>query len=137
MRYTKKFPSLKFPVCGDVRKSYLKAQDIANHNQKDNLTLDLDGKMIEPILMKSKEWDYEEEYRSIYVPEAPLQLPSYNDTSLLLNGDEITNVYFGCKMPAENRQQLIAIIKQGPFNPKLWQAEIAPDKFALKFKPIE
>jgi hypothetical protein len=120
---------------GDIRKLYLKSEEIANHNKEDKLHLDLDMKIIEPILTKSKDWKYEDEYRSIYKPGAPLQLAN-NDTSLVLNGDEITNVYFGCNMPQEHREQLIEMIKHGPFEPKLWQAEIMSSRFDLNFNAI-
>jgi hypothetical protein len=135
VRYTDKFPSLTFPMFGDIRKLYLKSEEIANHNKEDKLHLDLDMKIIEPILTKSKDWKYEDEYRSIYKPGAPLQLAN-NDTSLVLNGDEITNVYFGCNMPQEHREQLIEMIKHGPFEPKLWQAEIMSSRFDLNFNAI-
>ncbi len=136
VRYTDKFPSLAFPMFGDIRKLYYKTQEIASHKKDEKLSLDLDMKIIEPILNKSREWKYEEEYRSIYKPGAPLQLAN-NESSLLLAGDEITNVYFGCNMSKDNREKLISIIKEGPFNPKLWQAEISQNKFTLIFKPVE
>ena len=123
VHYTDQFPSLTFPIFGDLVKQRSGQANLA-------------GKIEGLALTKSEHWKYEEEYRSIYLLGVP-KFTSKDGKSLLLNDDEITNVYFGCKMPAENRQQLIALIKQGPFNPKLWQAEIASDKFALKFEPIE
>jgi hypothetical protein len=135
VRYTDKFPSLTFPMFGDIRKLHLRKTEMDNRKKEDKLYLDLDMKIIEPILTKSNAWKYEEEYRSVYKPGAPLQMTN-NGESLVLNGDEITNVYFGCNMPLEHREQLIELIKKGPFKPNLWQAKMITDKFALAFNPI-
>ena len=85
-----------------------------------------------PALIKSRAWEYEEEYRIIFVPEAARQ-PRNDGTSLILNGNEIKNVYFGANMNDDNKQTLVELIKKGPFNPDFWDASLSKSSFELEF----
>lgn len=85
-----------------------------------------------PALIKSRAWEYEEEYRIIFVPEATRQ-PRNNGESLILNGDEMKNVYFGANMADANKQGLIELIERGPFNPGIWDASLSKSSFKLEF----
>lgn len=69
-----------------------------------------------PALIKSKAWEYEEEFRIIFVPEAMRQ-PRNDGVSLILNGNEIKNVYLGANMADSNKKVLIELIDRGPFHP--------------------
>jgi hypothetical protein len=135
VRYGKKFPTLEFPLFNDIRKLsvYLKQQSLGNNVESSQLKLEM--KIVEPVLNKSQEWRYEEEYRSVFKPGAPMQLRSNNE-SIVLTGNEIKHVYFGCNMPEKNKQQIISLIEEGPFSPVLWQARMKVGEFALTFEKI-
>jgi len=85
-----------------------------------------------PVLIKSRAWEYEEEYRIIFVPEAVRQ-PRNDGTSLILNGKEIKNIYFGANMADDNKQILVEMIESGPFNPGLWDVSLSKSSFKLEF----
>lgn len=85
-----------------------------------------------PALIKSRAWEYEEEFRIIFVPEAARQ-PKNDGTSLILNGKEMNNVYFGANMTDDNKQILIEMIERGPFNPGIWDVSLSKSSFKLEF----
>lgn len=85
-----------------------------------------------PALIKSRAWEYEEEYRIIFVPEAELQ-PRNDGTSLLLNGKEMKNVYLGVNMADDNKQTLVEMIETGPFSPDIWDVSLSKSSFKLEF----
>lgn len=85
-----------------------------------------------PALIKSEDWAYEEEFRTIFVPEASNQ-PANDGESLLLKGDEITNIYFGSNMSLENIENITRLVSSGPFSPKLWKASLSKSSFGLEF----
>ena len=89
-----------------------------------------------PALIKSSEWNYEEEFRSIFFPEAENQ-PENKDGSLILQGDEIKNVYLGAKMDEKNKKTLLDKIEKGNFNPDIWVASLAESEFKLEFTRIK
>ena len=86
-----------------------------------------------PALIKSEEWEYEEEYRIVFVPEAERQ-PSNDGVSLILNGGEMKNVYLGANMTDDNKQALIELIDRGPFTPRIWDVSLSMSSFKLEFK---
>lgn len=92
-----------------------------------------DARGFKPALVKSKVWEYEEEYRIILVPEASRQ-PRNDGASLLLDGKEMTNVYLGAGMADENKQVLVEMIDRGPFSPSIWNASLSRTSFELVFK---
>ncbi len=94
-----------------------------------------DARGFEPALVKSKEWGYEEEFRIIFVPEAPIQ-PKNDGKSLLLSGKEIRNVFFGAKIDAHEKEKIIQLIDKGPFNPGLWDTKLSRSSFELQFHQI-
>lgn len=84
-----------------------------------------------PALIKSTAWEYEEEYRIIFVPEA--FQPKNDGTSLILNDKEMKNVYLGANMTNENKKTLVDMIERGPFNPGIWDVSLSKSSFKLKF----
>jgi len=94
-----------------------------------------DARGFEPALVKSKEWGYEDEFRIVFVPEAPMQ-PKNDGESLLLSGDEVKNVYFGAKIDAHEKEKIIQLIDEGPFDPGLWDTELSKSSFELQFHQI-
>lgn len=85
-----------------------------------------------PALIKSKEWEYEEEFRIIFVPDAKRQ-PKNDGVSLILNGGEMKNVYLGANMSGDNKQALIELIIGGPFSPRIWDVALSTSSFKLEF----
>ena len=95
-----------------------------------------DDTMLSPVLIKSKVWEYENEFRSIIYPKAPAFLPE-TITGIKLNNDSIKAVYFGQNIKPEHRDKIVSIIKSGPFEPELWQAELKQDSYGINFKPYK
>ena len=91
-----------------------------------------DARGFKPALIKSTSWEYEEEFRTIFVPVATKQPPNDGD-SLILRGDEILNVYLGSNISRENRELLAEIIDSGPFSTRIWSASISGSSFSLEF----
>jgi hypothetical protein len=85
-----------------------------------------------PALTKSSSWEYEEEYRTIFVHDAPQQ-PENDGVSLILNSDVMKNVYFGSNMDDENKKFIIELIGEGPFNPGIWDVSLSSSSFELVF----
>ena len=77
--------------------------------------------VILPVLIKSKDWAYEQEFRSAIRPQSTTKNISADKTSLLLKSSDIKAVYFGSGMKEKERIKLIEIINKGPFSPKLYQ----------------
>jgi len=94
-----------------------------------------DARGFKPALIKSKSWEYEEEFRTIFVPNIERQ-PENDGSSLILQGDEIKNVYFGANMPDKHKERLIDIIKSGPFHPGIWNTKLSKSNFKLEFTKI-
>jgi hypothetical protein len=86
-----------------------------------------------PALTKSKEWEYEQEYRIIFVPGSSTQ-PNNDGESLVLKGNEITNIYFGANMKNDDKKRLMELVENGPFRPKFWHSRISNSKFVLDFE---
>jgi len=86
-----------------------------------------------PALIKSPAWEYENEFRIILVPEAESQ-PRNDGESLLLNGDEIRNIYFGANITKANKELLLDLISKGPFRPRMWNTRLSETAFSLEFE---
>ena len=85
-----------------------------------------------PALMKSVEWDYEKEFRSIFYPTPNYKMPNDGE-SLILDSDVIKNVYLGSQINDNNKNLIIDLIKQGPFYPDIWITSLHKSKFKLEF----
>jgi len=86
-----------------------------------------------PALIKSKYWEYESEYRTIFNPDSATQ-PENDGESFILKGNEIKNIYFGANMKNDDKNRLIKLINKGPFNPKFWNARLSKSAFSLEFE---
>ncbi len=86
---------------------------------------------LKPALIKSSAWEYEDEYRIIFTPE--IRQPKNDGTSLILNGNEMRNVYFGVNMAEVNKQILVELIDRGPFNPGIWDVSLSKSSFELVY----
>jgi len=91
-----------------------------------------DERMFIPILTKSKIWEYEGEFRTIFVPEATQQYKNDGE-SLILKGDEIKNIYLGAKIKENNKAHVLELIENGPFDPEIWLTSLSNLSFRLNF----
>ncbi|MCH7499019.1 MAG: DUF2971 domain-containing protein [Nitrospinae bacterium] len=88
-----------------------------------------------PLLVKSEVWKYEEEFRTIFVPWGEDQ-PANDGESLILEGDEIKNVYLGSNIDENNKKLVIDLVKHGNFNPGIWTTSLAKSTFSLEFAQV-
>jgi hypothetical protein len=84
-----------------------------------------------PALRKSKEWKYEDEFRTIFLDY--LDVPKNDGESLILNGDEILNVYLGAEIDIQLKEKLLSIISKSSFSPKIWVSNLSESSFSLSF----
>lgn len=91
-----------------------------------------DARGVAPALIKSSAWTYEDEYRIIYMPEAEGQ-PAGDGKSLFLEDGAIKNIYFGSKIAESNKEIVLRLLEDGPFNPGIWQAKLSKSSFELEF----
>lgn len=85
-------------------------------------------------LIKAKVWEYENEYRSIFIPSSDIL--DHDGESLNFSCGAITNVYIGACMPEKEERELKNIISRMEFKPNIWKAELAENSFQLKFKKV-
>ena len=111
VQYTRKYPEVQYPAPEDARN-------------------------LEWLLIKSKEWEYEQEFRTLFVPSAQKQ-PKNDGESLLLSGEEIESVYFGALMDDDHKNQIKELVQKGPFKPSFWQASLSESEFKLNFERLE
>jgi hypothetical protein len=84
-----------------------------------------------PALTKSKEWEYEDEFRTIFRED--IDNPKIDGKSLILNGDEILNVYLGAEIDTQLKEELLSIILKSSFSPKIWVSNLSESSFSLSF----
>ena len=83
------------------------------------------------FLTKSKEWEYEKEFRTILVPR-----DNRDGISPILPKNCIKNIYFGVRMKDKYKKLILQLLEKGPFNPGIWQATLAPSEFRLQFHQL-
>jgi hypothetical protein len=110
IHYSNEYPTLEFPIISSNAVSTMR-----------------------PILRKSMDWKYEDEYRSFFSPHWPFQLENNGD-SLSLSNDEITDVYFGLNMGEAQKAKIVELVSKGPFNPTFWNSYQDGSDFQLKFE---
>ncbi|PAJ71706.1 hypothetical protein CJF42_25260 [Pseudoalteromonas sp. NBT06-2] len=93
-----------------------------------------DERAFRPALVKAKVWEYENEYRTMFIPNFK-GLPTDGE-SLLLDSCTITNVYLGSEIDDEDKNVLLDIILKSDFNPNIWQASLAKTSFSLQYKQL-
>lgn len=110
VEYSNKYPSVEYPVPSDERAYRL-------------------------ALTKAKVWEYENEYRSIFIPSSDIL--DHDGESLSFSSDAITNVYIGACMPEKEERELKKIIYRMESQPSMWKAELSSSSYQLKFKKIQ
>lgn len=97
-----------------------------------------DARAFKIALRKSSEWQYENEYRTIFTPlaKADPRLP-HDGESLILKPQTIKNIYLGAQMSEASRIVLLEIIEKSDFSPSIWQASLSESSFSLIFNKIK
>ncbi|NMP15167.1 DUF2971 domain-containing protein [Thalassotalea sp. Y01] len=93
-----------------------------------------DERAFKPALVKAKAWEYENEFRIMFVPNV-MTLP-HDGESLLLSDSTITNVYMGSEISYQDKEVLLNIIAESDFAPNIWQAALSPKSFELEFTQL-
>ena len=100
-----------------------------------------DERAFQPALIKSSDWDYEDEYRLTNVPgvEKPSSISeeyrSKDGEFCYLQNSAIKKIYFGANIDPDDKESIKELIRQGPFNPTIWQAKLSKSNFKLEFFP--
>lgn len=63
-------------------------------------------KILKPFLVKSKDWKYEEEYRSIYSKNESNPRITISNNMYLLNAGNIKTIYLGCKVSEDEENKV-------------------------------
>lgn len=88
----------------------------------------------ELLLTKSTDWGYEREWRMIF----PRPEDAGKRCVLLdFHQDEIECIFFGCRMPEENKFHLVNLAKSKYPRAKLFQARKSKTEFRLHFDEIQ
>lgn len=110
VKYQNKYPQMSYPPVEDERN-------------------------MQAALIKSKAWEYEEEFRHIFAPGADA-FTSDGD-SISLHPDTITGLYFGADVGSQQRQRIISMVKRGPFNPRYYQGVLSSSEFRIAFDEMK
>jgi len=78
------------------------------------------------VFRKSKRWIYEKEVRIV--------LPKVKSRILKLPKMSVRNIYFGCKINAEDKADLMQAFQDWPN--KIYRLQMSKTKFAYRRKPI-
>jgi hypothetical protein len=87
---------------------------------------DKDENYIKPLLIKSSDWKYENEFRFI--------LFDYPNKAVIIPNSIIDQVILGCRISKENEKEIIEIVKGK--NIELIQAVLKQNSFGLDFNKI-
>lgn len=93
-----------------------------------------DERNMQAALIKSKAWEYEQEFRHIFAPGADA-VPSEGD-SIPLHPDCMKGVYFGVKVASEDKGRILNMVERGPFSPTLYEGVLSSSEFKIKFNEI-
>ena len=84
---------------------------------------------IEPIVTKSSDWHYENEYRFIAFGDA--------NVALQIDGGIIKKVILGCKMSEKDELEIKQVLKSRPTKVELLKAKLKESYFGLDFTKID
>lgn len=108
-------------------------QKVIYTNERPILTFeDIDNFVPSSYLIKSREWEYENEYRAF----ARLSEAEESQYSLFkFDKTKVKSVTLGCKMPKENRDEIISLLQNTPEykNADIFIAQERDDEFSLDF----
>ena len=88
----------------------------------------------ELLKYKSRDWEYENEYRFLIYKRTDLQKYIHEE---LIPKESISKVILGCQVSDEHKKEIIAVLNQYPDKPILEQAIRLPFSYKLIFEKIE
>lgn len=86
------------------------------------------AKLQKQFFTKSKEWEYEREYRVMLAEGA--------NTFVKVENLELRRLILGCQIRPENRNLIISILKEKHPNTLLFQAEMKEEEYGLRFQRL-
>jgi len=113
-----------------VRKKLLIVWDKVNYQPQfhslNPFEIDTNDIVIKPLLIKSKSWDYENEYRFI--------LFDYPNKKINIPDGIIDQIILGCKISPKDRESIIEVSQKK--NLKLLQASLKMNSYDLEFNEV-
>lgn len=124
--YCLEFSTNTLPIALAQKVYYTKDYPVAPFPPED------DARNLRPALIKSPEWSYEGEYRTLFTPGMDFKIPN-DGLSLFLPSNSLTGIYFGVNTSAEDKERIIEKVARGPFNPTIYDGAIAKSTFEIIF----
>jgi hypothetical protein len=114
------------PFAASMKVNYQDEYPVAEYPMPD------DARGFSAVLTKARAWEYENEFRLLLVPKAPMQHPNDGE-SYFLNGNEITAVYLGAEATQVHKEFVLSLMDQGKLAAQRYQAELSESSYTLKF----
>ncbi|WP_273427205.1 DUF2971 domain-containing protein [Marinobacter sp.] len=93
----------------------------------------VDERAAKPALVKSRNWEYENEYRSFIIPNITEDESKWIQF-IELAPSSLTSIYFGACAEDKDKGRIMDLVERGIFSPKIYDAELSESTFFLKFK---
>lgn len=90
--------------------------------------------VIEALTTKAEDWIYEQEWR--YILTLPEALMTQKDCILNIPDGIIAEIYLGCEMPEEHKNEIIKLVRAKSVRPRLFTATKSKDSFSLRFDEV-
>jgi Protein of unknown function (DUF2971) len=128
---------LEFSVHSDLFCGALAIEYLEHYPQFD-LAQDDKEAALATLLAKSEHWSYENEYRLIVAAPGYTfpGLPTTNDNFLPFPAGSLRAVIMGCLMQKSDRDDLVALIKNGGSRVELMDARLTPDRYELELRTV-
>lgn len=122
-----------FSNCLDI--DFLKGIQKINYSNKRPIYGEMDIPVIENAILttKSKEWEYEKEWRCIY--KLNYEFANERIYPVLNVKNYIKAIYLGCKMSEENKKLIYDYYKDST-SVKIYEMKISQNTFDIEFEPI-
>lgn len=90
------------------------------------------------VTTKSRNWEYEEEYRLLVTRPGPLRnyVLRDDDRPYALGDEAIVSVIMGCRMPPEQREEVKAVLRKKSAKIDLFHARVKDTRFGLDFEKV-
>lgn len=84
------------------------------------------------ILNKSKEWEYEKEWRIWY----PNSITEDGHDYIPINQQELSKIFIGCKAEKKFKEDITTLAREAFPNIQIYQASARTDKYSLEYREI-
>jgi hypothetical protein len=119
--------------CGALQVEYL------DHYTEFDLSNDDEDASLKPLLTKSKDWRYENEFRLVVAAPGhtfPGILPTRNNVATLPPG-ALKSVIMGCQMPQEDREIVRSLVRSSSSPVALLEAQRVANRYALVISDVK